>query len=144
VFFENSPIGPSGELWNTTTLAGYSYTTSFIVPTSGYYLMTYKIDVKSGSGILPSNYTNVSTVLTNNGTAINGSTTLVQAPQENHIYTVSNTVLSYLTVNDSISLLYWSNEINTHIGSPLTITGVLPNNILPIEATASLVFTRIT
>jgi hypothetical protein len=113
------------------------------VPTSGYYLMTYKLDVRSGGGSSPSSNTNCSTVLTRNGIEIDGSATLVEAPESNHIYTISNTILASLEINDSISLMFWSEDIGTKIGDPSFLTGTLPNGTIPNESTASIVFTRI-
>ncbi len=68
---------------------------------------------------------------------------MVEAPESNHIYTISNTVLANLNANDSLSLMFWSSDINTKIGDPTFIKGKLPSNTIPIEATASVVFTKI-
>ena len=106
-------------------------------------MLTYKLDVRSGGGTTPSSNTDCSTTLTQNGVVINGSVTLVEAPEQNHIYTISNTVLALLVQGDAISLLFWSNDINTHIGDPSFITGKLPSGLVPHESTASLVFTKI-
>jgi hypothetical protein len=143
VTFENSPIGPSGSGWTSAIEFGYSEPTNFIAPSDGYYLLTYKLDVMSGGGSSPTSSTNCATVLTQNGVQINGSTTLVKAPETNHIYTISNTVLVDLSASDSVSLLFWSGDIGTHIGEPSLVTGILPSGQVPTEATASIVFTRI-
>jgi hypothetical protein len=137
------PIGPSGNGWTTTTEPGYFNPTNFIVPSDGYYLLTYKLDVRSGGGAPPTSSTDCSTVLTQNGNEIPGSCTLVEAPEANHIYTISNTVLTTLFSGDVISLLFWSNDPNTKIGDPSFVKGLLPNGSIPLEATASVVFTRI-
>jgi hypothetical protein len=145
VYFENTPIGPVGSGWTTTTQPTYPSPTNFIVPATGYYLLTYKLDVRSGGGQSPSSSTRCSTVLTKNGIQISGSATLVEAPESNHIYTISNTVLASLTLNDSIALMIWSNDLGTQIGDPTDLTGILPiGAVVPNEATASVVFTRIT
>ena len=70
VTFEHPPIGPSGFGWTTSTESGYSAPTNFIAPTNGWYLLTYKLDVRSGGGTSPSSSTDCSTVLTNNGIQI--------------------------------------------------------------------------
>jgi hypothetical protein len=143
VTFDNAPIGPAGSGWTSSIQPGYSNTTNFIVPSNGFYLLTYKVDVRSGGGQLPL-FTDCATVLTKNGTQIPGSTTVVEAPETGHIYTISNTVLVNLITNDSISLLFWSSDANTHIGDPSFITGTLPiGNGIPTESTASIVFTKI-
>ena len=118
VYFENSPIGPAGAGWSTFTDPSFAYPTAFIVPVSGFYLLTYKLDVRSGGGSLPLSSTDGSTVLTRNGNEIPGSSTLVEAPETNHIYTISNTVLVDLSFNDKISLLFWSGDAVTRIGDP--------------------------
>jgi hypothetical protein len=143
VTFEKTPIGPTGSGWTTSTQSGYSAPTDFIVPTNGYYLLTYKLDVRSGGNQTPTSSTNCSTVLTRNGSQIDGSCTLVEAPESNHIYTISNTVLVNLVAKDSIALLFWSTDSNTRIGDPSYVKGVLPSGGTPTEATASIVFTRI-
>jgi hypothetical protein len=144
VTFENAPIGPSGSGWTTSTQTGYSAPTNFIVPTNGYYLVTYKLDVRSGPGSSPNNNTDGATVLTRNGVQISGSTTLVEAPESNHVYTISNSVLANFFAGDSISLMFWSTDAGTHVGDPGNITGILPvGSIVPTEATASIVFLRI-
>jgi hypothetical protein len=143
VFFENNPIGPSGSGWTTITDPSFSYPTGFVVPTNGYYLLTYKIDVRSGGNQLPLTSSDCATVLTRNGNEIQGSSTLVEAPETNHIYTISNTILVDLSLNDTISLLFWSADLNSRIGDPTLLKGILPNGSTPHEATASIVFTKI-
>ena len=144
VTFNNAPIGPIGSGWTTFTQPLYSNPTNFIVPSIGYYLLTYKLDVRSGGGQLPNSNTNCATVLTKNGIQIPGSATLVEAPETNHIYTISNTVLVNLLVGDSIALMFWSNDLGTRVGDPSYLTGKLPIGlIVPTEATASIVFTKI-
>lgn len=143
VTFENPLIGPLLSGWSTITEIGYTSPTTFIVPMTGYYLITYKLDIRSGASNQPS-FSNSATVLTNNGIEISGSTTLVEAPEANHIYTISNTVLCNLTIQDHVSLLFWSDDIDAQIGEPATITGLLPSNLVPNEAVASIVFSRIT
>jgi len=143
VTFENPLICPPLSEWSTISEIGYTSPTTFIIPATGYYFITYKLDIKSGASNQPS-FSNSAAVLTNNGIEISGSTTLVEAPEANHIYTISNTVLCNLVINDHVSLLFWSNDIDAKIGEPTTITGLLPSNLVPSEAVASIVFSRIT
>ena len=107
-------------------------------------MLTYKLDVRSGGGSLPISSTDGATVLTRNGNEIPGSSTLVEAPESNHIYTISNTVLVDLSLNDKISLLFWSGDAGSRIGDPSNLKGLLPNGNQVKEATASIVFTKIT
>jgi hypothetical protein len=90
-----------------------------------------------------SNNKDLNELLTKNGNEIQGSSTLVEAPESNHIYTISNTVLVDLSSNDIISLLFWSADIGSHIGDPTFLKGKLPNGNTPTESTASIVFTKI-
>jgi hypothetical protein len=142
ITFENAPIGPTGSGWTRTTISGYTQPTGFIVPSNGFYLLTYKLDVRSGGNNTPNN-TNCCSLLTKNGVEIPGSATLVEAPETNHIYTISNTVLTSLITGDIVSLLYWSDDQNTHVGDPSYIKGKLPSGLIPSESTASIVFTKI-
>jgi hypothetical protein len=143
VYFENVPTGPAGSGWTTITDPSFTHPTAFVVPSSGFYLLTYKIDVRSGGNLVPGSNSDCATVLTKNGNEINGSATLVEAPETNHIYTISNTVLVDLSFNDRISLLFWSGDIGSHIGDPSFLTGKLPNGNIPKESTASIVFSKI-
>lgn len=130
--------------WSTSTQTGYTSPTNFIVPTNGYYLVTYKLDVRSGVGSLPVSNSDAATVLTRNGIQISGSTTLVEAPESNHVYTISNTILVDFFAGDSISLMFWSSDSGTRIGDPTYISGTLPgSSVVPTEATASIVFLKI-
>jgi hypothetical protein len=143
VTFENAPIGPTGTGWTTSTVPGYPAPTSFNVPENGWYTLTYKLDVRSGGGSSPGSRSDCATVLLKNGVEIKGSTTLVEAPESNHIYTISNTVLTHLATGDVVTLMFWSSDIGTKIGDPSFLTGSLPSGLTPEEATASIVFTRI-
>ena len=50
-----------------------------------------------------------------------------------------------MVVGDSIALMFWSSDIGTKIGDPTFIKGILPvGSVVPTEATASVVFTKIT
>jgi hypothetical protein len=143
VTFEQSLIGPAGNGWITETESGYTAPTDFIVPSNGFYLITYKLDVRAGGDVSPSSNTDCTTVLILNGVQIAGSTTLVEAPETNHIYTISNTVLVFMNISDSVSLMFWSTDPGTQIGDPTFIKGTLPNGSVPIESTASIVITKL-
>jgi hypothetical protein len=133
-----------GNGWTTTTEATYTDPTNFVVPTTGIYLITYKLDVRAGSGATPVFNTDCATTLTRNGVQIPGSTTLIEAPETNHVYVMTNTIITSLTSSDSIALMFWSTDPGTHVGDPAFVKGQLPlNNVVPTEATASIVFTRI-
>jgi hypothetical protein len=120
-----------------------------LIDADGYYLVSYKIDVRAGSGDLPSTSTRTATCLTIDGVFVEGSTTLVESPESNHIYTVPNTVGVVLMAGQQLSLYFWTSDRNAHIGEPGAITGRLPAippallGVIPTEATASMVVTRL-
>ena len=143
VTFEKPLIGPIGSGWITLKSIGYIDPTIFVVPTSGYYLLTYKMDIMSGNNTSLTINSNSVAVVTLNGVEIPGSTSLVEAPETNHIYTISNTVLAQLNTGDLVSLLFWSPYVGTQIGDPSLVTGILPNGSVPNEATASISITKI-
>lgn len=138
VTFEKPQIGPSGSGWVTSTQPGYAAPTSFTVPTSGFYLVDFKVDVRSGSGSSPSSNNNSALAATVNGVQIPGSVTLVEAPESNHIYTLANTVLCHFNTGDIISLMFWSSDIGAFVGDPTKLTGKLPSGVVPTEATATI------
>ena len=136
VEFESGPVGNG---WKTESEVGYSDVTTFIVPADGTYILTYKLDVKSGGGVVfPP--TDISTVLTMNGVEVPGSCALVEGQD---IYTISNAVLVKFSKGDRVSLLFWSSDPDTQLGDPSLVTGILPSDEIPTEATACIVFTRL-
>jgi hypothetical protein len=140
IVFEQPLVCPLESGWTTAISPGYTYPTIFIVPNSGYYLLTYKLDICSNT----ITNTQSAAVLTLNGIQINGSTTLVEAFETTHTCTITNTILVKLNTDDNVSLLFWSSYIGTQIGSSSTsLTGLLPNNTTPNQATATLTITKI-
>jgi len=151
----------------STTINGQN--TRFQGTTSGWYLMTYKLDIRTNS---PSNfnYTRAAAALMMlNGSdwkEIPGSGSAAQAPDTIHQYSISNTVLFEYTSGDQIALQWWTGYYS---GSPAALQtstsglSVGPNNTISSEipwipgvfnpdgtiydsyqeATASLVITRI-
>ena len=156
------PIGPVGNGWN------YNPALQFVTVsgnTSGFYLMTYKIDLRTNSSINAS-YTRGAAALIRNGVEIPGSGSAAQAPDTTHQYSISNTVLVDYTAGDLISIQWWAGYY-TGTTTPVlqgTVTGLsigpvpsvaetpwIPATLFPgppsgnpyIEAVASLVITRI-
>jgi hypothetical protein len=147
ITFNNNIIGPSGFSLSSSTEPNYSAPTTFtLTKNAGWFLITYKIDIRSGEADYPTSYTDSAACLTKNGTEIPGSNSVVQAPGDRHIYSVQNTVLVKLSIGDKISLLAWVSDSDGSIGdngSLLTFKPPLPSGLVPTEAVASLVFTRI-
>jgi len=131
ITFNHAPIGPSGFAWVSTGQ------TNFICPVTGWYNLSYKVDVLLQSS------TNASVLFTRNGAAIDGSVSLVQsAASAKYQYSLANTVLVQLIVGDILSAWIWSNDTETQVGDT-TLLGTLPGGVVPTEATATVVFTRI-
>jgi hypothetical protein len=180
VSFEQAPLGP-GAINGDWTIAnpgvGVTKNTQFTGESSGWYLMTYKIDLRTNS---PNNYlyTRAASALvqspSNSGPwqQITGSGSAAQAPDTNHQYSISNTVLVFYTKGDLLALQWWAGYYNASSILQLPTTGLtlgpysvydpyppttpateipwIPGNFSPgpaqniyAEATASLVITRI-
>jgi hypothetical protein len=79
--------------------------------TSGWYLMTYKLDLRTNSSANYS-YTRAATSLMmfdgTNWKDITGSSSAAQAPDTVHQYSISNTVLVKYTAGQLISLQWWA------------------------------------
>ena len=104
-----------------------------------FYLLSYKVNIQSL--ISGTSTYDCSTVLINNGNEISGSTSSITVIDTN--CNISNTVIIKLFIGDSISLLFWSNNSNTIIGSSSKIVGILPNGNTPTGTTATFICTRI-
>jgi hypothetical protein len=124
---------------------------------SGWYLITYKLDLRTNS---PSsfNHTRAAAALLLDNAEVVGSGSSAQAPDTIHMYSISNTVLVYYTAGQVLSLQWTAAYYNGSNVKQSTITGlsVGPNDptfinsvFNPVnsstyqEATASLVITRI-
>jgi hypothetical protein len=148
VTFNKPQVGPTGSAWTSTIESGYTSPTTFKCPKSGWYLLTYKLDIRSGQINAPTDRTNSASVLLRNNIELAGSTSMTEAPGDRHIYATSNTILCQLAANDLIQLAFWGSDMDAHIGEPSLLTTTykptLPGTtIVPSEATASIVFSRI-
>lgn len=154
-----SPLGPPGNGWNFGNTGGIGAYQTIFTNQSGWYLVTYKIDIRIQSGAGADN-TRAACVLTLNGIEVPGSVSAAQAPDSIHMYSISNTVLVEYTSGDQLGVSWWAQYFsgNTPITSTVSgisigpnvpnsswILGKLPSNpsTSPMEATASLVITRI-
>jgi hypothetical protein len=154
------PIGPTGNGWSFVGPTG-SFT-AISTPNdpsySGYYLITYKIDIRT-QGNVSADSTRAATVLTLNGNEIIGSVSSALAPDTNHAYSISNTILTFYTGGQELSLYWWAQYFTGNTPITTTISGIslgpnqtnntwivgkLPNGNIPSEASASLVITRLT
>lgn len=152
-------IGPTGNGWSFVSTIGPTAFTEISSPNNGFYLITYKIDLRtnsSGSGVSP-DHTRGASTLTLDGVEIPGSTSYAQAPDTIHMYSISNTVLVNYNANSKLSLYWWAAYYNTgnvevlnnvtglSLGPNVSnfVPGKLPSGLTTEEATASLVITRI-
>ena len=126
---------------------------------SGWYLMTYKLDLRTNDTTSGDNHTRAAAALMLDDEQVIGSGSSAQAPDSIHMYSISNTVLVYYTAGQVLSMQWnasyynGSNVQQTHFDG-LSIgpneTGFLNANFDPVaggstyqEATAALVITRI-
>lgn len=161
VSFEQTPLGPPGSGWS---VVGGSGDTQFTCTQSGWYLMTYKVDVRTNSaGVSPTpDYTRAAAALMKNNMEITGSGSAAQAPDTSHMYSISNTVLVQYTAGENIGVQWWMGYYSAAAGGTVinNVTGLsLGPNQSPwitadfdpstlvidpfVEAMASLVITRI-
>ena len=131
IAFEQTPIGPPGFDW---TVVPSTNNTRFVSNTTGWYLMTYKLDVRTNSP-LNFSYTRTAAALMmfdgSNWTEIIGSGSAAQAPDTNHQYSISNTVLVYYVAQQQIALQWWGGYYSGSSATlQTTVTGLSigPNN----------------
>lgn len=139
VSLENGPTGPTAGTWSANVGS-----TAFTGTETGWYLVSYKLDIQSALNTDVTT-TTVGAVLLLNTVQVPGSASLIQEPGLQHIYTLENTFLIKYTAGMAISLLAWSNQSSATIGQPSLLTGKLPPTYTtsPTEAVATLTLTRI-
>lgn len=147
VVLENH-IGPSIDWDPVDPLTNIEFTSH----NGGWYLMTYKLDIRTQGGL--TNTTRAAAALVLDGVQIQGSGSTAQAPEGNHMYSISNTVLVNYAPMQKLSLQWWARAYSGTTPQPGNITlgpnqdpfitgTLLPNNNPYTEAVASLVITRI-
>lgn len=124
---------------------------------SGWYLVTYKLDLRTNS-TSDFNHTRAAAALMLNNAEVVGSGSTAQAPDTIHMYSISNQVLLYYTAGQVLSLqwtaAYYNNSgVKQSTTSGLSIGPNEANFISSVfnpvnsstyeEAVASLVITRI-
>ena len=132
VMFEQPLVIQVGSGRDTAIQSGYSSPTTFIVPYSGIYMIQYRLDISTDF------ISSCSSILYKNGTVMDGSTCITECINTS----LSNIVHANLIVGDRVSLLFWSNNINTTIGSTIGL-GNLPDGSIPVEVTTSISFTKL-
>jgi hypothetical protein len=148
VSFEFGPTGPalSWTFVNANKNGLLNNTTE-----TGWFIVSYKIDIDSG---LDTSYNpiKVASTLVLNGSAVSGSGSLVQSPERDHIYSIANTILMKATTNDVLELQIITDTTNATLGRlNAAQDGLFSFELNPIggpltyakQATASLIITRI-
>ena len=143
-FFEAGVQGPPGSGFSLLNGPQGPYAIQNNTGATAYCMVSYKLDIRSAGGGPSSSSTTAAATLMLDDEPYPASTTLVQAPETNHIYTVPNTLLVNFPHGSVISLMWWANDSKATIGEPATLTGKLPgSNVVPKETTALLMVTRI-
>ena len=119
ISFEN-PIETG---WKTKIHHGYTQPTTFIVPTSGYYGLTFKIIIKADDNVL------CSALMTCNKEVIYGSSSMIECKPNDCVH-LSSTVSIMLKKGDGLCLLFWSNHVH-HLSE--TIASIMFTRIQSIE-----------
>jgi len=152
------PIGPPGSNW---FFLDPGPTQSQLATTdTGWYLITYKIDLRT-QGNAGADTSRAAGVLTIGNLPVNevlASQSTAQAPDTNHMYSISNTVLVNYSVPLAPLRLQWFMQYYTGIVPVLNTTGLFlgPNqpswitgttaptfSNTPMQTNASMVITRI-
>ena len=152
VQLEQPIIGP-GTDW--VALNNYEFQGS----DSGWYLMTYKLDLRTNDPYSGDQHTRAAAALMLDDVQVIGSGSSAQAPDTIHMYSISNTVLVYYTAGQVLSMqwtasYYNSSNVQQSGVSGLSIgpnaSGFINSTFNPVasgstyqEATAALVITRI-
>ena len=135
VEFENPMIGTKNFGWKTISSEGYTGATSFVNKKSGYYLIKYIIEIKTGE------CERCFFALTHNNIEIYDSIMDLNTLENNEIYEVSKSILIYLKEGDILSILFTTDTNDIHIGYRC----YLEENrwLVPVESTAFLIMTQL-
>jgi len=145
VEFENQTIGPPNNGWRSVKNSSNKSNEAFIAPSTGYYLINYKIEVQSGK----CKKANCSAILTKNNKPIIGSNITLTATtgsnESSNIYNLQHTTIAHLTQNENIKLLFRSEDPHASIGANIKYN-LKKENALPLQddCTASILFTKMT
>jgi hypothetical protein len=147
VEFDKSPIGPEDHIWTLTSEPGYSNPTTFICAKAGHYLLFFKLDIFAGNSptsedINPTECVSAACIFIN-GIEAGGSCSVVEAPEERHVYSCSNQILVNLKSSDKVTLVWWSTDAYTTLGNSVILQGILPNGKKATQCCASFVIVRV-
>ena len=145
ISYEQIPLGPDGSNWTVVPSTNYA---RYTCTSSGWYLMTYKMDLRT-VGVSSVTYTRAASAIMISSDGINwsvvpGSGSTAQAPDTNHQYSISNTVLVNYTAPYQLAVQWWAGyysnsttAFNTNV-SGLSLgpnNASTPNNIGPTDTT---------
>ena len=110
--FEQPLTGPPGFDW---VIIGGSGNKRFSSTKSGWYLMTYKLDIRTNS-VSNFNYTraaaSIMVLKAGNWVQVPGSGSAAQAPDTIHQYSISNTILVEYTAGEEMAIQWWAGYYN--------------------------------
>ena len=123
--------------WLSITQPGYNNPTTITIPETGYYLLTYKLNITSIS-----NTNTCATVLLQNKSQISSSQVIFETHKLRQ--NITNSAMVNLNEGDNISLLLLSKNTETYIDVPENYRPNSDNNsIVPTETSALITFTKL-
>ncbi len=100
-------VNPPGTPFETLQYSTFSSTNS------GWYLITYKFDIRAASGVSGGNIMRAAAALILDDLEVPGSGSAAESPySNNHQYSVSNTILVMYTAGQKLSLQWWGGVYN--------------------------------
>jgi hypothetical protein len=133
VSFEQPIVGPPPLDWSVVPATNNA---RFQSTTSGWYLMTYKLDIRTNGSA--ASFTKAAASLMqlvgSDWQEVTGSSSTAQAPDTIHLYSVSNTVLVQYSAGNQIALQWWAGLYGG--ATPVLLTSTTGLSIGPNNTTA--------
>ena len=121
----------------STTITGTTpLNTEFVGTLSGYFLISYKVDLRTNDTAAATYTRAAATLMVYNGTnwtEITGAGSTAQAPDTIHQYSISNSVIVQYTAGNYIALQWWAGYYAG--GTPLLQNSVAGLSLGPVGAT---------
>ncbi len=120
IMFEQPIIGPGTDWVQDPPAQNFTFSSS----NSGWYLITYKFDIRAADGTANGNTMRGAAALVLDGLQVPGSGSAAESPYgNNHQYSISNTVLVKYTAGQKLGLQWWAGVYNG-TGNNTLLTGV--------------------
>ncbi len=118
--FEQPLIGPGTDWAQDPPAQNFTFSSN----NSGWYLITYKFDIRAADGTATGNTMRGAAALILDGLQVPGSGSAAESPYgNNHQYSISNTVLVKYTAGQKLGLQWWAGVYNG-TGNNTLLTGV--------------------